>query len=128
MWLSIFKFLIITNIYMRHFFVFFLFFLTCHAIANIFCIISLMAEDIWNNVLKDIENLWGRISEFFFQMFSFKYWRNKFTAFFFQNKKIAILIFLFFFLSLFFAYNQLKCGKNCNAGRWWWTNNYLWMA
>ena len=50
---------------------FFVFFLTCHAIANIFCITSLATEDIWNNGLKDIENLRGKSKLIFLASVSF---------------------------------------------------------
>ena len=67
-------------------------------------IISLKAEDKLEKICWKIKNIHkkfvilrccdGWVSEFFFKVFSFKYWRNKFTAFFFQNiKKLTILIF-----------------------------------
>ena len=53
----------------------------------------------------NIEIKWC-VSEFYFKFFSFKCWRNKFTALFFQNiQKVTILIFCYFM-----ANNQLKCG------------------
>ena len=78
---------------MRHFSLSFGFFLRCHAIANIFCKISLKTEDIWNHTLKDTENFWG-ISKWFFLPSLFS-----------KNKKIAILIFYCLMVN-----NQLKWG------------------
>ena len=57
------------------------------------------------NICKISEIKWS-VSEFYFKVFSFKCWRNTFTAFFFQKTgEIAILIFCYLI-----ANNQLKCG------------------
>ena len=55
LWLLIFKFLI-KNSYMRHFFCF-SFILTCPHDCTVFNFSD--TDYIWNNTLKDIENLWG---------------------------------------------------------------------
>ena len=82
----------------------------CH--GNTSPINSLKAEDKpevtrWKvkNICKISEIKWS-VSEFYFKVFSFKCWRNKFTAFSFQKiRKITILIFCYLI-----ANDQLKSG------------------
>ena len=66
----------------------------------------------------------------------FDYLMNSISFIFFAYWRIKFLLSIFscncrfdFFLSVM-TNNKTKCGiiykKNCNTGRWWWTNDYEW--
>ena len=83
----------------------------------------------FTNHLKLVNSI--PVSQFFFQVFSFKCQRDKFTAcfLFWKKKKKKLTVLIFYYLM---ANNQMKCSiiykKNRDAGSWWWTNNDEWSS